>query len=214
MDKVGVYIVGSQNFQNELISYVLTKETELPCTIVGKIDSLTSDNQAEDLAKKLLLVDNAEHYFEQILRDIDNQKSVDSATYIIALFNLEQGMGIEHDALRRGVQGFFYKQDDLNLFIKGIKTLFTGEIWLSRDILVNLVLNSNITKMPSGQEKAGLTAREMEILALVSMGEKNYEIAEKLFISPHTVKTHLYNLFRKINVDNRFQAALWATQNL
>jgi LuxR family transcriptional regulator of csgAB operon len=116
--------------------------------------------------------------------------------------------------MRRGVQGFFYREDELSLFLKGIKTLFSGEIWLSRDILVNLVLNSNITKMPSGQEKAGLTAREMEILALVSMGAKNFEIAEKLYISPHTVKTHLYNLFKKINVDNRFQAALWATQNL
>ena len=214
MDKVGVYIIGSQNFQNELISYVLTKETNLPCTIVGNIVSLASSSENSDLAKKLLLVDNAEHYFEQILRDIDSQKSEDSATYIIALFNLERDMGIEHDALRRGVQGFFYREDDMELFLKGIKTLFAGEIWLSRDILVNLVLNSNITKMPSGQEKAGLTAREMEILALVSMGSKNIEIADKLYISPHTVKTHLYNLFKKINVDNRFQAALWATQNL
>ena len=186
MDKVGVYIIGSQNFQNELISYVLTKETNLPCTIVGNIVSLASGSENSDLAKKLLLVDNAEHYFEQILRDIDSQKSEDSATYIIALFNLERDMGIEHDALRRGVQGFFYREDDMELFLKGIKTLFAGEIWLSRDILVNLVLNSNITKMPSGQEKAGLTAREMEILALVSMGSKNIEIADKLYISPHS----------------------------
>ncbi len=64
------------------------------------------------------------------------------------------------------------------------------------------------------KSKNNLSRREQEILALVSVGETNDEIAEKLFISRHTVKTHLYKIFRKINVSNRLHAALWAAHNL
>ncbi|MFW6139166.1 MAG: response regulator transcription factor, partial [Spirochaetota bacterium] len=59
-----------------------------------------------------------------------------------------------------------------------------------------------------------LTSREIEILTLIAIGKRNEEIAEKLFISPHTVKTHLYNIFKKINVSDRLQAAFWAAHHL
>jgi DNA-binding CsgD family transcriptional regulator len=48
----------------------------------------------------------------------------------------------------------------------------------------------------------------------VAIGATNEEIGDKLCISPHTVKTHLYNIFKKINVPNRIQATLWAAKNL
>jgi LuxR family transcriptional regulator of csgAB operon len=63
-------------------------------------------------------------------------------------------------------------------------------------------------------DTTGLTAREVQILAMVAVGSKNEDIADKLCISPHTVKTHIYNIFKKINVPNRLQAALWAANNL
>ena len=59
-----------------------------------------------------------------------------------------------------------------------------------------------------------LTERQIEILAMIAIGATNDEIADKLCISPHTVKTHLYKIFKKINVPNRVQAALWAAKNL
>ena len=59
-----------------------------------------------------------------------------------------------------------------------------------------------------------LTPRQVEILALVAVGATNEQIADKLCISPQTVKSHLYNIFKKINVPNRVQAALWAAKNL
>ncbi len=64
------------------------------------------------------------------------------------------------------------------------------------------------------QDVSGLTQREKEILDLIATGFSNQQIADELFISPHTVKTHLHNIFKKINVKRRLQAALWAAQNL
>ncbi|MFH1935680.1 MAG: helix-turn-helix transcriptional regulator [Pseudomonadota bacterium] len=59
-----------------------------------------------------------------------------------------------------------------------------------------------------------LTPREVEILTMMATGATNANIADKLCISPHTVKTHIYNIFKKIDVPNRLQASLWATKNL
>ena len=59
-----------------------------------------------------------------------------------------------------------------------------------------------------------LSRREKEILKHVVYGESNQEIADAMQISLHTVKTHLYNAYKKINVPNRLQAALWGAANL
>jgi LuxR family transcriptional regulator of csgAB operon len=59
-----------------------------------------------------------------------------------------------------------------------------------------------------------LTKREVEILSTIAEGATNDEIADRFFISPHTVKSHLYNIYKKIGLSNRLQAALWARRNL
>ncbi|NMB46830.1 MAG: helix-turn-helix transcriptional regulator [Firmicutes bacterium] len=57
---------------------------------------------------------------------------------------------------------------------------------------------------------AGLTPREVEVLALIATGMTNAEIADSLFISPHTVKNHVTNIYKKLQVEDRTQIALWA----
>ena len=59
-----------------------------------------------------------------------------------------------------------------------------------------------------------LTVREKEILSLIALGHNNKGIADELSISPHTVKTHIYKIYKKINANNRFQAVLWAIKYL
>jgi DNA-binding CsgD family transcriptional regulator len=73
--------------------------------------------------------------------------------------------------------------------------------------------NANVTRLPSSSGDARptpLTRRESEILALISQGLPNAEIARRLWISEQTVKFHLTNIYRKLGVSNRTQASRWA----
>ena len=72
----------------------------------------------------------------------------------------------------------------------------------------------NEIKIPFQQNNGNLTLREREILTLVASGYNNKTISNDLRISPHTVKGHICRIYRKINTNNRFQAALWAVKYL
>ncbi|WAD29995.1 LuxR C-terminal-related transcriptional regulator [Citrobacter braakii] len=67
---------------------------------------------------------------------------------------------------------------------------------------------------PSDSDYGVLTEREYEILTELSKGASNGEIANAFFISENTVRTHIYNIFKKISVNNRTQAACWANLHL
>lgn len=58
--------------------------------------------------------------------------------------------------------------------------------------------------------KLALTRRELEILTHLQIGQSNLDIADTLFVSEHTIKSHLYRIFKKLNVNNRRQAMNWA----
>ncbi|MGW8223349.1 MAG: response regulator transcription factor, partial [Syntrophobacteria bacterium] len=89
-----------------------------------------------------------------------------------------------------------------------------GEIWNSREILSKFIPETEKAQRLSAEEASELSAREIEILNLVAKGAMNIEIADTLYISRHTVKSHLYNIYKKIKVANRLEAALWAKGNL
>ena len=110
---------------------------------------------------------------------------------------------------------FFYSQDSWENINKGLKLIYQGEHWLTRDLLVQSLhivrkkpRNRNVT------DRVNLTKRETEILSLIAAGLTNRDIAEKLYISFNTVKTHVGNIFKKIGVSNRVQAILWVAENL
>jgi LuxR family transcriptional regulator of csgAB operon len=80
--------------------------------------------------------------------------------------------------------------------------------------MIKCILEGTDEDISSKRANEILSSRQIEILAQVAVGASNDEIAEKLCVSPHTVKTHLYNVFKKIKVANRLQAALWAAKHL
>jgi len=208
------FILGSKNFHNELISYTIKKEFSCDCSIADDIDLIIKNDVTNDKRTKLLLIDSVETSFEFVLRHLSLKSNDKLASFIITLFNLKTRSGVEQKALGQQIKGFFYKDDSLSLFIRGVKSVLSGDIWVARDILLDCAFNGFKRKIFYIQERTNLTGREIEILQMVSMGIKNEEIAEKMFIAPNTVKTHLYNIYKKINVKNRLQAALWAAKNL
>jgi DNA-binding NarL/FixJ family response regulator len=124
-------------------------------------------------------------------------------------------MDIEKAAVANEIQGLFYKNDPPNIIPKGITAILNGELWYSRKTLTQFLLEKNPLKELTEQAiSCNLTLREKEILGLVASGYSNKSIADDLCISVHTVKTHIYNIYKKINVKSRFQAALWATKYL
>jgi LuxR family transcriptional regulator, positive regulator of biofilm formation len=207
-----VFILGSFNLHNELLLYTLKKEFNIECLVLKTIEEIAKEDKSVD-SINLILIDSIEYSIEEVFTFLATKSEKPLTSYIVALFNLQNDSGLEMKALNKNVRGFFYTVDSLNLLLKGVRALLNGEVWISRNILVECVMDGFKHKRTVIEEKVGITDRELEILSLVSMGATNEEIAKKIFISPHTVKTHIYKIFKKINVKNRLQAALWFAEN-
>ena len=111
------------------------------------------------------------------------------------------------------INGVFYVTEDEERVVYGLQGILRGECYFSQKLASYLITHSGNYRY-NGTESALLTHREKEILNKLRIGASNIEIARSLFISENTVKTHLYNLFKKIAVKNRTQAVSWANDNL
>lgn len=111
-----------------------------------------------------------------------------------------------------GCAGYVLKDSDSNMLKKAIYTVYSGESFIQPDLIP--VLNARLIKKEQEDEQLEkLTKREIEVLILLSEGLFNKEIAYKLDISERTVKNHISNIFKKINVSDRTQAAVFAIKN-
>ncbi|MEH0690087.1 helix-turn-helix transcriptional regulator [Vibrio cholerae] len=115
----------------------------------------------------------------------------------------------------RNLVGVFYNDDDLSLLLKGMEKIMQDEMWLSRKLAQDYIEHFRCANtVTTSQSYASLTKREKEIMRLLGHGASNLQIADELFVSENTVKTHLHNIFKKINAKNRLQALLWANNNI
>jgi DNA-binding NarL/FixJ family response regulator len=109
--------------------------------------------------------------------------------------------------LKAGVTGYVLKDDAADTLVQAIRAVADGEQWVSPQvakILINSVRNNRVN------ETVKLTRREKEVLQLMATGKTNGQIAQDLFISEQTVKNHISNLFRKLGVETRVDAVLYA----
>jgi DNA-binding NarL/FixJ family response regulator len=129
---------------------------------------------------------------------------------ILTTFDLDEYV---YEALRAGASGFVLKDDPPEQLIAAIRTVAAGDALLSPTITRRVI--EQFTRIPLPEppkELDELTAREHEILRLIAGGLSNAEIAQELYISDTTVKTHVTHILQKLNLRDRVQAVVLAYQ--
>lgn len=111
-----------------------------------------------------------------------------------------------HAALAAGASGYVLKDADADEVASAIRTAHRGEVHLTPAAAREL---AKVLQAPDRDAEL-LTDRERQVLTLVAQGASNNQIAEALFISERTARTHVSNILMKIGVRSRTQAALWA----
>ena len=208
-----IYIFGPLKLQNELLVSYLEKNTGMDCEYWRK-QKITSIPDRKDIRSSLILLDCYDNDMDSLWIKLDLSFFSTRHECYVALFNVNLKKRLEKEAVKRNVRGIFYNGDPPEILIKGVKAILEGELWYSRMVLEKILIDEIRYNEKYRNANSALTPREKEILIMVASGEANEEIADHLCISPHTVKTHVYNIYNKITVPNRIQAALWASKNL
>jgi DNA-binding NarL/FixJ family response regulator len=108
-----------------------------------------------------------------------------------------------NEALKMHPNGYVLKDADSTVLTDAIRTVSKGGKYTY----------SKVNECEDSEQLGELSARELQVLGLLAQGFSNKEISQKLLISEKTVKNHLYNIFKKLGVQGRTQAALYAIRN-
>ena len=131
---------------------------------------------------------------------------------MLTTFDLDEYV---YEALRAGACGFLIKDVTPEQLIAAVRLVAAGDALLAPSITRRLIERYALRDAPAAvtRDISELTPREADVLRLIARGLGNQEIAEKLFVSEATVKTHVAHILDKLHVDNRVQAVVVAYES-
>jgi DNA-binding NarL/FixJ family response regulator len=136
---------------------------------------------------------------------------LDTKVVMLTTFDMDEYV---YDALRAGASGFLLKDAPPEQLVAGIRAVAQGDALLApsvtRRVIEEFVQRPPLSVHTVPPEVEELTARELEVLKLVARGLSNAEIAQELFVSETTVKTHVAHMLTKLGVRDRVQAVVLA----
>jgi DNA-binding NarL/FixJ family response regulator len=192
------------------------------CVILDAADGITVVGEAANGEAAVSQV--AEHEPDVVLMDIrmpgmDGLEATRQITggsaaapkvVMLTTFDLDDYV---YEALRAGASGFLLKDSPRHDLIAAVRAAAAGDALLAPSVtrrLIEAFARRPPETSPSPSQLASLTARERDVLLLLARGRSNAEIAEVLFVSEATVKTHVGNLLAKLGLRDRVQAVILA----
>lgn len=145
------------------------------------------------------------------LQAIEELKKEKNTTKIIVL-TIHEDREYLFKTLQMGADGYVLKDAEANVLIDAIRSIVNGQSYIQPNMTKELVREFNRVTLHEKDKNSenNLTSREIEVLELIAEGMINKEIAKALYISEKTVKNHVSNIFKKIKVSDRTQAAIYA----
>lgn len=203
----------------------LILDSQPDMTVVGEAsDGETAVALARELQPDVVLADIRMPRLDGL--EVTRQLAPTTRVVVVTTFDLDDYV---HTALRNGACGFLLKRSGPTLLIEAVRAAMAGDTLISPQITVRLL--SRLSAAPGPAEAAApvtaaatrpavpaasplpLTERELEIARLVARGLTNAEIAEALFISAGTAKTHIANIQAKLAARNRVGIAAWVWEH-
>lgn len=144
--------------------------------------------------------------------EVLKQMKADDSQIKVLILTVHNEMDYLIKAVDIGVDGYILKDSESSELKKAIRAVRDGENYIQPSLIP--AMNSQLLNRDTDQDKISLlTNRELEVLVQVANGMFNKEIATNLNISERTVKNHISNIFKKIDVSDRTQAAVFAIKN-
>lgn len=188
------------NLQTSLLANLISDQTQLPCVVAIEYTPSISHTT-------LAVVDCQGRNLEELQELVNHIQNHTSELRTVLLNAVQKS---EHEELLDWpcIVGVFFDDTDQEQLTRGLQCLLNGEYWVPRRLLHHFLQKNR--RAPNSQKlEIKLTKRESQILKLIKDGATNSDIAKALEVSEHTVKSHLYNVYKKIGVRNRLEANNW-----
>lgn len=207
MRKVKVIIIDDHVMVREGIKQLLEIDGDIQ--VIGEAgDGVEGIELLENLKPDVVLLDINMPKLNglEVLKELKKR----GLEYKILILTIHNELEYLVKAMDIGVDGYVLKDSELAVLKKAIFTIDEGNSYIQPSLTPLLKAKIDQFKETKVEE---LTKREIEVLKLIARGMYNREIADELVISEKTVKNHISNIFRKIDVTDRTQAAIFAIKH-
>ncbi len=214
--KKTIILITEESLQSSLLKDVLETKLGINVALITPehLSSQSSELQTDELQTVSAIVLDYSVVSDEIFSRYAEFKSAELKGTLEILINCDKSISTDQLFIWNALAGIFYTSDGIKTLQTGIEKVLNGDMWFSRKFSQQYITHLRRHSKPINKgAPAILTKREQQIITFLSMGASNQQIAEQLYVSENTVKTHLHNIFKKIDVKNRVQALIWAEEN-
>lgn len=214
-NKISVMVVDDHDLIREGLNRIISFEEDL--LIVGQFKNGEEmlNSLKEDIPDVVLLDINM-----PIKNGLDTLKILKKiySNIKVVMLTVENDRKTIMEAIDIGADAYILKESAGTEIVRAIRSVYIGEKYIDNSLIKVIFLDikkssNNMIKNKEMKNLGSLTNRELNILYEISKGLKNKEIADKLFLSEKTVKNYITSIFKKIEVDDRVQATIYAIRN-